>query len=87
MRLLKRTYALPTDTVEQFERAVSSGKRSSIISNLIESWLEEQKRAQLRRDILEGCRDMSEVYLDTEKEYHPLEEEVERDNSTDPQAR
>ena len=29
MRLAKRTYALPSDTIERFEQAVGPGKRSA----------------------------------------------------------
>lgn len=34
----------------------------------------------LRQNITEGCREMWEVYVDTEQEFHPLEEEVARIN-------
>jgi hypothetical protein len=33
-------------------------------------------RKRLRQEIIRGCREMAEVYLAIEKEYHPLEEEV-----------
>lgn len=78
MKLLKRTYALPPKTLEQFEQSVSPGKRSAIIAQLIAEWLAEQEREALRRDIAEGCADMWDVYLEMEREWHPLEEEVAR---------
>jgi hypothetical protein len=31
-----------------------------------------------RRSIIEGCVDMTEVYLQIEREFHPLDEEVDR---------
>jgi hypothetical protein len=36
------------------------------------------KRQQLRHDIIDGCREMAEIYLEIEAEYHPLEEEVQQ---------
>lgn len=78
MGLLKRTYTLPSDTLEQFEQVVVSGQRSAVIAKLLREWLDRQRREQLRREIIEGCREMADVYLETEREYHPLEEEVQR---------
>ena len=78
MRLLKRTYTLPPDTVQQFERAVDSGARSHVLAQILDSWLEEKRRAELRTAIDEGCREMWDEYLQIEREFHPLEEEVAR---------
>lgn len=78
MRTLKRTYVLPPDTLEQFEREVSPGKRSAVIAGLLREWLDSQRRDRLRREVLEGCREMMDVYLEVEQEYHPLDEEVHR---------
>jgi hypothetical protein len=76
MALLKRTYALPQATLEEFERAAPPGKRSAVIAELVRSWLDQQKRERLRQAVIEGCREMADVYLEIEREYHPLEEEV-----------
>jgi len=78
MGTVKRTYALPPGVVEEFERAVGSGKRSSVIANLLQNWLVERRRAELRRQVIEGCREMADVYGELERAYHPLEEEVHR---------
>lgn len=78
MKLLKRTYALPPKTLEQFEQSVSPGKRSAVIAQLIAEWLAEQEREALRRDIAEGCADMWDVYLETEREFNPIDEELHR---------
>jgi len=78
MRLLKRTYTLPPDTLEQFEQVVAAGQRSAVVTELLREWLDRQRREQLRREIIDGCREMADVYLETEREYHPLEEEVHR---------
>jgi hypothetical protein len=76
MTLMKRTYALPPETLTEFEQAVAPGKRSAVIAGLLRDWLAEQQRQQLRRQVLEGCREMSGAYLEIERAYHPLEEEV-----------
>lgn len=78
MEIVKRTYSLPLDIASTFEVEVESGKRSAVIAELIQNWLEGKQQKQLRQAIIEGCREMSDVYLEIEQEYHPLEEEVHR---------
>ena len=78
MPLLKRTYTLPQDAVEQFEKAVAAGQRSTVLASLLRAWLEERRREQLHKVIIAGCRDMAAIYLEAEEAYHPLEEEVQR---------
>ncbi len=78
MRLLKRTYSLPRDTLSKFEETVVPGKRSAVVATLLTDWIVERQRAALRQDIIEGCEAMAETYLEMEKEFHPLEEEVHR---------
>ncbi len=78
MGLRKRTYTLPPDTLEQFEKAVEPGKRSAVVAQVLREWLDKQHTEQLRREIIEGCQAMTEIYLEIEQEYHPLEEEVYR---------
>ncbi len=78
IRPQKRTYALPADLVEQFERAVTSGRRSRAVGDALREWLEARRREELRREVIVGCRDMADVYEEIEREFHPLEEEVER---------
>jgi hypothetical protein len=78
MTLLKRTYALPSDTLTQFEQTVVPGKRSAVISDLLWEWLDQQRRERLRREVIEGCQAMADVYLEIERAYHPSEEEVQR---------
>jgi hypothetical protein len=87
MRLKKRTYALPLETVARFEERVEAGRRSSVVAGLLRDWLAEQERLRLRQEIIEGCRDMANLYLEIEREYHPLEEEVHRAVDTQPQTR
>jgi hypothetical protein len=86
MRLVKRTYVLPPGTLEEFEKSVRAGERSAVIAQLLQDWLQARRRAQLRQDLIEGCREMAEVYREIESEYHPLEEEVQHalDNDSPP---
>ena len=78
MELAKRTYALPSKTVRRFEQEIAPGKRSAKVAELIEYWVREREREVLRLDIIEGCREMGEIYLATAREWAPLEEEVAR---------
>ena len=72
----KRTYALPSETVRRFEHEVAPGKRSAKVAELIADWICERERVALRQDIIEGCLEMSDVYLEMADEWKPLEEEV-----------
>jgi metal-responsive CopG/Arc/MetJ family transcriptional regulator len=76
MTLMKRTYALPSELLGQFEQSVAAGKRSAVLSDLLREWLDRQRREKLRREVIEGCHAMTDVYLEMEQAYHPLEEEV-----------
>lgn len=77
-RLQKRTYALPADLLAQFECTVTTGRRSQAVTEAMRDWLETRRREQMRRDVIAGCQDMSDVYQEIAQEFHPLEEEVER---------
>lgn len=87
MSLRKRTYALPADLLTAFENQFSAGERSAVIAGLLRECLEQKRREELRRQVVEGCRDMTDLYLAVEKEYHPLEEEVHRALENQPAAR
>ena len=78
MHLMKSTYSLPSETLEQFEQVVAPGKRSTIVAQLLREWVENQRREGLTREVIEGCREMADLYRQIEREYHPLEEEVAR---------
>lgn len=78
MRLLKRTYGLTPEVVKRFECKVERGMRGKVIERLVTEWLDEERRAELRAAIVEGCQEMSDVYAETESEFHSLEEEVEK---------
>lgn len=87
MGMPKRTFSLPADTLAEFEREVGRGRRASVIADLVRTWLEDRRRERLRREIIEGCREMADVYLETEREFHPLEEEVHRALDTESKKR
>lgn len=78
METEKRTYALPAQTLKRFEQEIAPGKRSAKVAELIETWIREREREALRQDIIEGCREMGEIYLEMAQEWEPLEEEVAR---------
>ncbi|MBC7527046.1 MAG: hypothetical protein H7308_05810 [Chthonomonadaceae bacterium] len=78
MALTKRTYTLTPETLQRFEQTVRPGERSAMIGELIERWLMEKEKAELRRLVIEGCREMADEMLQIEAEFHPLEEEVAR---------
>jgi hypothetical protein len=78
MKLQKRTFVLPTETLSRFEATVAPGRRSAKIAELIEAWIKAHEREALRRDIAEGCRDMWDVYTETAREWEPLEADLDR---------
>ena len=83
----KRTYALPAQIMTRFEHAVPAGERSRLVGKLLQDWLDDRERKALRADLAEGCRAMADIHLETEKEFHPLEEEVHRGVEDEPKTR
>jgi hypothetical protein len=77
-QVTKRTYTLPGATVDAFERVVPAGQRSRRLAEVLDEWISEQQRTALREAVITGCLDMADVLRETEAEYHPLEEEVDR---------
>jgi hypothetical protein len=78
LKLLKRTYSLPPDTLAAFEARIAPGRRSALIAELVESWIKEREREALRQNIEEGLREMWDVYEETARDWEPLEAEVDR---------
>ncbi len=78
MEAAKRTYVLPVDALARFERTVKPGRRSAKVAELIEAWVREREREELRRQVIEGCREMWDVYRETAREWASLEAEVDR---------
>jgi len=87
MGSVKRTYVLPPDLLEKFEEEVEPGRRSAVISELLRQWLDERRRQRLRTQVIEGCREMAEVMLQIEREFRPLDEEIDRALDDTSQAR
>jgi len=56
--------------------SVAAGKRNIVPAALPREWLDRLRRNRLRREIIEGCRAMTDVYREMEQAHHPLEEEV-----------
>ena len=75
--VVKKTYSLPKHLVREFENNTKKRERSKIISMLVEEWIDHKEKERLRKQIMAGCREMSSLYLEIEKEYYPLEVEVE----------
>jgi len=76
MRLAKRTYSLPPDLLKRFERRLAPGERSAHVGRLIGEWLAEREREELRRKVVEGCREMAELYSEMDKEWRGASDEV-----------
>jgi len=76
MKQLKRTYALPENTVSKFESEVQAGQRSGVIATLMDQYLEEKRKEELRRDIDEGCKAMWDEYLEIQREFHAIDQEA-----------
>lgn len=74
----KRTYALDSPTVQQFEQVVRPGQRSKTIDHMIKEFLDQRKREMLRQEIIEGCHAMAETNLEIEQEFRLVDEEASR---------
>ena len=44
--------------------------------SLLREWLNRQRRERLRQEVIAGCKAMADIYLATERKYHPVEEEA-----------
>ena len=79
MRLEKRTYTLPPDLLARFEGRLPPGDRSRSLANIIEAWLAEREREELRLLVVEGCEAMRDEYEKIDREWAPAADEVWRD--------
>jgi len=79
MRLEKRTYTLPPDLLQKFERRLPPGERSSSLARIIEDWLAEREREELRQQIIEGCQEMRTEYEQIDRNWASVSDEVWRD--------
>ena len=76
MRLEKRTYTLPPDILQKFEERLPPGERSRSLAKIMEEWLAEREREELRALIVEGCEAMWDEYLEVAREWEPAADEV-----------
>ena len=79
MGLAKRTYSLPPDLVERFEQLLAPGERSQFLAKLIGDWLAEREREALRRELIEGCKEMAGLNEEIDREWNGAADEVWRD--------
>ena len=76
--LLKKTYALPADVVEEFEKHVGPGKRGKVLGEIVRAYLAEKKREELWQRIDASMEDEENMalYAEIEREWAPLSDEV-----------
>ena len=74
MRLTKRTYSLPGETVERFEAHIAPGRRSALVAELMDSWIRERDRIALRSDVVEGCKAMAQLNQATVLEWEAADD-------------
>jgi len=52
----------------------------AFLAEHIPTWLNKRHEKAVRQNIIEGCREMWDINVEIEREFHPLEEEVARAN-------
>jgi len=80
MKLAKRTYSLPPDLLQRFEARLAPGERSGFVAKLMKEWLDRRERDELRRQVIEGCKEMAGLYREVDREWNRASEEVWRDS-------
>ena len=75
-----RTYTLPPDLLLKFEQRLPPGERSSSLARIMEAWLADREREELRQLVVEGCHAMKDDYEEIEREWAPAADQVWRDN-------
>ncbi len=79
MRLEKRTYTLPPELLQRFEHRLPPGERSRSLAKIIEAWLAEREREELRLQIVEGCVVMRSEYERVDRDWSAAADEVWRE--------
>ncbi len=72
--MVKRTYNLPPDIIARMEAAVGPGKRSELVGSLIAEWLDRSRKARLRAEIVQGCREMFDLDLEEAKAFQSADD-------------
>jgi hypothetical protein len=79
MILVDKNFQLPKEILDAFELEVDEReKQGELVASLIEKWLDEQARAALKAQVIEGCKYMSETALEVERDFNPMDEELHR---------
>ncbi len=76
MHLRKRTYSIDERTLTAFEKAVEAGSRSLVVNDLMRKFINEAEREKIRKEVIEGLKEMNDIYLEESRAWYPLEEEV-----------
>lgn len=67
---------LPEQTVRLMDRVASKGRRSSLIDRAVRCYLQEETRANLRKQLAESYRANAAFDLELAEEWLPLDEEA-----------
>lgn len=67
---------LPEQTVRLMDRVAGKGRRSSLIDRAVRRYLEEETRANLRKQLAESYEANAAFDLKLAEEWFPLEEEA-----------
>ena len=70
---------MPEHLVRRFEQHLRPGERSRFIAQLIEGCLAERERQKLRQRVIEGCREMGDLYREIDQVWNPAADEVWRE--------
>lgn len=73
MRRARRTFVPSEETLRLFENAVSAGKRSAVVRELLALWVQDRYRARMRADLIECCREMWDDYEGTARAWAPTD--------------
>ena len=79
MNLQKRTYSIDRAVLTAFESAVETGSRSVVVTELLRHYLADRERETIRRQIIEGSKQLSALYVEESNAWNPLEEELLKD--------
>lgn len=76
MEIHKRTYSIEERTLRAFESSVESGRRSEVINALLQKFLIEREKDEIRAQLIAGAPIVEQLYREETEAWYPLEEEV-----------
>ena len=65
--------SLPEQTVELIDRVAGKGRRSALIDRAVVRYVQEQSRANLRKQLADGARARADRDLQLAEEWFPVE--------------